>query len=228
MSKKRINIYPNPKNVLIKVTQQEWSELFSIWVTKKDGTRVQLFTDQEEGAGYERRARQNVSVGTIVSAGHKVSGVLKGDVAVIDYLVTGQDDALVGIHGGNRLVSIPAHTTYHTEDSAPMIDGRKTYVAGDFDYLSTLLGVVRMGKLMAFHPYVFLEYENPEKLAVENTGMMKVVKDDVCIRKVLSAHPDSGYFEGNKVLVKEADFVSRWIDKKEISVVFEQDILGVL
>jgi hypothetical protein len=224
MAKEMRQIVVHPKRVLIKITQDEWNELFSIWVTRADGSRVQLFTDVEEEEGFERRFRQNVSVGTVLAAGDMVKGVMKGDIAIIDYMVTGSDDAFVGVHNGNRVVSVMAHTTYHEKDSAPMLDGRKTWKKGDIDFLSTLLGVVRMGKLKAFHPYVFLKYENPKKLAVSDAGMHEFI-DEICEREVISAHPDSGFIDGDRVLVKEADLVSRWIDKNEISVVFEQDIL---
>ena len=220
-----LNLVVHPKRVLIKITQSEWNNLFSIYITRHDGSRVQLFSDVEVEEGYERRFKQNVSVGTIVAAGTEVVGVMKGDIAIIDYLVTGNDDSLVGYQNGNRLVSIRAHTTYHKSDSTPMLDGRKTWKKGDYDFLSTLLGVVRMGKIKAFHPYVFLKYEKATRLAVDQGGLMKVEVDNVCTREVISAHPSSGYSDGDKVVIKESDLFSRFIDNKEVSVVFEQDIL---
>ena len=221
----KLNLFVHPKRVLIKITQDEWNNLFSIWITRHDGARVQLFTDVEEEQGYERRFKQIVSVGTILAAGNQVSGIMKGDVAIIDYMVTGGDDNLVGVQGGHRIVSILAHSTYHEKDSKPMLDGRKTWKKGDFDHLSTLLGVVRMGKIKAFHPYVFLKYEPPYRMEVTDGGMMMPVHDGVCEREVISAHPDSGLVDGDRVMVKEADLFSRFIDKKEISVIFESDVL---
>lgn len=220
----KTTILVHPKRVLIKVTVSEWNELFSIWVTRHDGSRIQLFTDVEEEHGYERRFRQNVSVGTIVAIGDSVNGILKGDIAIIDYVVTGGDDAFVGIHNGSRMVAIRANSTYHEKNSSPMLDGRLAWKKGDFDFLGTLLGVVRMGKVKAIRPYVFLKYENPKRLEVSEAGIREV-SDEIVEREVISAHPDSGFVDGDKVLVKEADLVSRWIDKKEISVVFENDIL---
>lgn len=220
-----MNILVHPKRVLIKITQSEWNNLFSVWVTRDDGSRIQLFSDVEEEEGYERRFRQNVSVGNVVAAGTEVKGIMKGDVAIIDYLVTANDDALVGYQNGNRLVAIRAHTTYHETDSTPMLDGRKTWKKGDFDFLSTLLGVVRMGKIKAFHPYVFLKHEKATKLAVAKSGLLREETEDICTREVISAHPFSGYKDGDKVMIKESDLFSRYIDNKEVSIVFEQDIL---
>lgn len=216
---------PHPDKILIKITKDEWNDLFSVWITRHDGERVQLFKDTEEEAGYERRFRQNLSVGNIVGIGRNVKGVLKGDLAILDYLVTGNDESIVGFHYGNKMIVIPAFTTYHENDASPLIDGRKTYKKGDYDVLSPLLGVVRMGKLLPFRPYVFLKHENPSKMRVTESGLSIEEEDDICQREVIGAHKDSGYFDGDKVLLKEANLFTRVIDGKEISVIFEEDIL---
>jgi hypothetical protein len=230
--KKMLMMEVHPKNVLIKITQSEWNDLFSIWITQKDGNKVQLFSDVEEPEDYERRFRQNVSVGNIISVGSKVKGLLKGDIAVIDYLVTANHDSMVGIQFGNRIVSIKADTTYHTFDSPPQIDGRKTYKEGDYEEISPLLGFVRMGKLYARSPYVFLKFEDPTKIAINKSGMMIEKEDTICTREVIAASPDTDYKEGDRVLIKESDLFSRFIEndkgRKEISVIFQNDILGLL
>jgi hypothetical protein len=223
-TKQKVNIEPHPLRVLIKITQHEWSSLFSVKVRRNDGTEVDLFTDLEEQEGFERKFQQNVSVGTIVAAGTKVTGILKGDVAIIDYLVTGSDDSMVGTVNGNRLVSIIAQTTYHTESALPYVDGKKAWVEGDYDTVSPLLGVVRMGKLIARRPYVFLKYESASQIKVAESGAMYEETEPICTREVLSAHPDSGYKEGDKVVLKEANLFFRLIDGKTISVIFEEDI----
>lgn len=229
MAKKQMMaIEPHPDRILIKITQSEWSNMFSVWVRRNDGSKVQLFTDVEEDQSFDRRFQQNVSVGTIVAAGTRVEGILKGDVAIIDYLVTGGDDSLVGVTGGNRLVSITAKTTYHTEDALPYLDGRKAWVTGDYDDISKLLGVVRLGKLISMRPYIFLKYEPAQKMEVSEGGVIHETSEPICKREILAAHPDSGYKEGDMVMIKEADLFERTIDNKIISVIFEQDIIAVM
>jgi hypothetical protein len=225
MAKERVLLVPHPDKVLIKITKDEWNDLFSIWITRHDGQRVQLFTDTEETAGYERRFRQNLSVGNIIAAGRNVSGVLKGDIAIIDYLVTGNDESLVGFHNGNKLIVIPAFTTYHDKDAAPLIDGKKTYKKGDYNVLSPLIGVVRMGKIIPFQPYLFLKYEDPNRMVVSKSGLKIEKTDDICQREVIGASSKSIYKDGDKILINEANLFSRFIDKKEISVIFEEDVL---
>ncbi len=225
MAKEKVQLVPHPDKVLIKITKDEWNDLFSIWVTRADGQRVQLFTDVEEDKGQERRFKQNLSVGNVLAVGSNVKGLLKGDIAIIDYLVTANDESIVGFHYENKLIVVNAITTYHDKDSTPMIDGRKTYKKGDYDILSPILGVVRMGKLIPFRPYVFLKWEDPTKMYVSPAGLKIEREDDICQREVIGAHPDSGYADGDKVLIKEGMLFSRFIDKKEISVIFEEDIL---
>lgn len=226
--KKMMGIFASPKNILIKIPKHEWNNIFSVWITRHDGSREKLFKEVEAEAGYEARFKQNVSVGNIIAAGHEVAGIMKGDIAVIDYLVTGQDDSLIGYQDGHRIVSIRAKTTYHDSDSTPMINGRKTWVRGDYDFLSPFLGVVRMGKVIAREPYVFLKYEEPERLAVSESGMLNMREDYVCIREIISAHPSTGFKDGDKVYVKASDLFERTINNAHMSVVFDSDIQGVL
>jgi len=228
MKKEKLEITVHPERVMIKITQGEWDALFTVNVRRADGSVVSLFTDVEESEGFEGRLQQNLSVGAIVAAGSKVEGILKGDIAIIDYLVTGNDDNLIGVTNGKRLIAIPAKTTYHTDDAAPFVDGKKAWVKGDYDTVSPLLGVVRMGKLIARRPYVFLSYESASQLKVAKTGMMYEETEPICTREVLSAHPDSGMKEGDKVKLREADLFFRHIAGKTISVIFEEDIICVV
>lgn len=223
-----MQIIPHPDKVLIKVTKANWNSLFSKYVVNRIGKKVELFTDIEEDEGYENRFRQNVSVGLVVAVGTKVTGILQGDMAIIDYAVTGNNDALVGFVNGDRLISIDAVTTYHTEDATPQMNGRLAYVKDDFDNLSKLLGVVRMGKLISFSPYVFLQHENPNKLSVSKDGLMHEKKEVMCRRKVLASGKGSICKEDDTILIKEEDLFSRVIDGKEVSVIFEQDIIMVV
>lgn len=221
-----MSFYPHPDRVLIKITAAQLGEMFSVWIRRNDGTKVQLFTDMPEEEGMNRRFQQNVSVGTVLAPGQNVLGMLKGDVAIIDYLVTGSDDNLVGFHFGNKLVAVVAKTTYHIESSPPYPDGRRAWVTGDIDVLSPLIGYIRMGKIYACHPYVILKHENKSKMNVSEGGAIHESTDNLCTREVIAAHPGSGYTDGDKVMLKEADLFGRMVDNKEISVIFETDIIA--
>lgn len=228
MQKERINLKIHPNRILIKITADQLGDMFSIWIRRDDGKKVQLFTDVEAQEGFEKRFQQNVSVGTIVAVGSNVKGMLKGDIAIIDYLVTGDDSCLIGFQNGHKMVAIIAKTTYHTKSSPPYQDGRRAWVVGDFDTLSPLLGYIRMGKITACNPYVFLKHESASKMKVSESGeIQEAITEILCVREVIAAHPDSGYKDGDKVILKETDLFSRVVDDKEISVIYEKDILAI-
>lgn len=226
-AKEYVVVTPNPDKVLILITKTNWNSIFSKWIKTKKGKDVELFTDIPEDDGYERRFQQNVSVGKVIGTGANVTGVKVGDMAIIDYLVTGNNDYTVGFVNGDRIVAVDAVTTYHEEDSVPNMQGRNAYVVGDYDNLSPLYGVVREKKLIPRNPYVFLVYENPLKLSVSDAGLQYEEMDKVCTRKVLSSHEESICEDGDTVVIKELDLFERIVDNKILSIIFEQEIIAV-
>jgi hypothetical protein len=226
MQKEKVIITPHPDKVLIKITHAEWHALFSVWIKRSDGSKVQLFTDVEEEEGYEGRFKQNLSVGNIVAVGSNVKGPLKGDIAIIDYMVTGTHDSVIGFHNGAKIISIDAFSTYHDSDSPEQLGGRRAWIKGDFNVVSKLLGLVREKKLIALRPYIFLTYEPTQRLSVSESGLAMETNDKLLTREVLAAHPDTGYSDGEKVLIGDDDLFTRVIDGKQISVVMERDIIA--
>ena len=229
MGKEILTIIPNPNKVLIKITKGNWNSVFSKYIKDKNGKEVELFIDIEEASGFERRFQQNVSIGKVVAVGTNVAGVLPGDMAIIDYVVTGTDDYTVGFINGERMVCIDAETKYHTEDSVPNLNGMNTYNKGDFDEISLLYGIVRDKKAYSRTPYVFLVHENPLKLRATASGSIFEEMETMCTRTVLASNEGSICKEWDRVVVKESDITERITsDNKTISVVFEQDLIAVL
>lgn len=223
--KKRTLFIPHPTKVLIKITRKQFSDLFSKWITREDGSKCQLFMEMEESDGYDRKFTQNVSVGTVVAVGEKVEGILPGDMAIIDYLVSVGSDALIGFVNNDMLVSVNAKTTYHTSDALPNVDGRKAFVKGDYDDLSPLMGVVRDGKAVAFSPYMMLVHKTNKIMIALPNGRLVEKQETISEREILSASTQSGYKDGDTIVLKELDLFERTIDNKTISICFEGDIL---
>lgn len=228
MSTEKIIIKPNPDKILIQIPKFSWNSLFSKYVKDASGKEIELFIDIEEYTGFERRFQQNVSIGKVVAVGANVKGVLPGDMAIIDYIVTGTDDYTVGFVNGDRFVCIDAETTYHTENSVPNMNGMNTYNKGDFDEISLLYGIVRNKIVISRKPYVFLVHENPLKLQVGKTGTIYEEMEKTCIRTVLANNQSSICKQGDRVVVSESDITERIIDNHTLSVVFEQDLIAVL
>lgn len=226
MIKRKLNFEPHPLRVLIKCTKQSFEEIFYKWITRDDGTKVQLFSSVESQEGFDNRFTQNVSAGMIVAVGMAVENIFNSDIAILDYLVYNDNDALIGFVNGDRMVSLPAKTTYHDTDAPPSINMRKAYIKGDYDEVSKILGVIRNDKLLSFSPYVFLEHKENKIMKVNAFGLINEEVEYIAIREVLSAPESSGYKDGDKIFLKEEDLFFRNISGKMISVCFEKDILG--
>lgn len=228
MTKEKLVIVPNPDKVLIKIPKASWNSLFSKYVKDANGKDVELFIDIQEASGFERRFQQNTSVGMVVATGENVEGVKPGDMAIIDYIVTGGEDNLVGYVNGEMIVAINGNTKYHTEDSVPNLNGMNTYKKGDFDEISLLYGIVRNKVAYSREPYVFLIHENPLRSVIDEDGKMKQVMDDFVTRTVLASNESSVAKQGDKVRIKPDDIFERIVDNSTLSVCFEQDIIAVL
>lgn len=222
---KTLVIEPHPDRVLIKITKGAWDSLFYKEVVRNDGSKTKLFTSIEESEGYDKRYTQNVSVGYVIATGKNVKKIIPNDIAIIDYLTSNDNDNLVGFINGDRIMSIVAETTYHVKDAIPDLNGRKAFVKGDYDTISQILGVVRNNKIVAFTPYVFLAHKSNLILKVLANGRIDETKETISERELLSADISIPFKDGNKIILKEEDMFSRDIGGKEVSVMFERDIL---
>lgn len=223
---KQDSFVPHPDRVLINIKKQNWDELFYKWIDKDDGTRGKLFTALEANEGYDERFTQNVSIGHVVAIGSNIKGIFPGDVAILDYLVSNDNDTLVGVNAnGDKLVSIPFKTTYHDFDATPNIDGRKAFVKGDYDVVSPLMGVVRRSRVIAFPPFVFLVHKSNLIITKLPNGRELAVPERISEREILAAPASSEFKGGDTILIKEIDMFSRFIDGKELSVCFHEEII---
>lgn len=225
-AKEKISMEPHPDNILVRISKAAWDELFFKRIIRDDGKEVDLFTRVEEKEGYDGRFAQNVSVGHIVAVGVNVKNVFLSDIAILDYLVSNNNDMTIGFFNGDKIVSMKAVTTYHDKPSRLNQNNRRAYNKGDIDVLSPLLGVVRKKEIIAFAPNVFIEHKSSTILLVSNTGVVMEQKEDVCTRKVISAAPDSDYQDGDVILVKDEDMMFRSVENKEIALAMDWEILA--
>lgn len=223
---RKLSILPAPDRILIKITRKQMDDLISKEIILDDGTKKRLFFEPIlHDPGYDRRYRQNVSVGEIIGVGDNVGGVKVGDVIILDYLVSADEtDDLVGFFNKDRVISILAETTYH-KDSAPIIHGHAGWIEGDFDNISRILGVVRGDNLIPFDPYVFLEYKSDLLKIVSIHGENIRSKESVYERTVLSVPEGCSYKSGDVIRIKNEDLFEREVNGHTISIAFKNDIL---
>ncbi len=228
MKKQQVVIKPNPNKILIKIPRANWNSLFSKWIKTPEGKEVELFIDIAEASGFDRKFQQNVSVGMVVAVGENVEGVIPGDMAIIDYIVTGSDDYTVGFVKGDRIVCVDAITTYHKEDSIVNLNGMNTYKEGDFDEISPLYGIVRNKVAYSREPYVFLFHEDPTKMVVSENGLSRQIVEEFCTRTVMASNEKSIAKAGDKIRCNSNDITERIVNNCTLSVIFQQDIIAVL
>lgn len=222
---KKLSIIPAPDRLLIKITKKQIDDLISKEIIKEDGTKARLFFEPIlHDPGYEAKFRQNVSVGEVIGVGGKIRGVLTGDVVILDYLVSSDDDDVVGFFNGDKIISILGNTTYH-DTSAPIIHGHAGWVKGDYDNISRILGVVRGDNLVPFDPYIFLEYKSDLLKIISIHGDKMRSQDKVYERTVLSSPENSEYKCGDIIRIKNQDIFERDVNGSKISIAFKNDIL---
>lgn len=221
----KIIFTPHPNKVLIKISKEQLENICSKIITRDDGTKARLFSEPEYEEGFDRRYQQNVSAGTVVAVGSNVKSVRPSDVVILDYLATNNIDILIGAVKGDKLICVNVDTTYHQNSAPPLLNGRRAWVKGDYDYLSPIYGVIRNGKMIAFDPYIFLVYRTNKIVKVLANGQVLETKEDLSEREVLSAPPGNAFRDGDVILVKEADLTDREVNHRKISVIFKNDII---
>lgn len=222
---KKLSIIPAPDRLLIKITRKQIDDLISKEITLDDGTKKRLFFEPIlHDAKYDASYRQNVSIAQVIGVGDNLSGVIVGDVVILDYLATNEDDDLVGFVDKDKVISILCKTTYH-ENSAPIIHGHAGWVKGDFDNISRILGVVRGDKLIPFDPYIFLEYQSDALKIISIHGDPMRSQEKIYKRTVLSSAVGCEYKFGDVIKIKGTDLFERDVNGNKISICFRQDVL---
>lgn len=223
----RLYIEPYPTKVLIEITLSQLESLTSRWIIRDDGKRVKLFTEPQFDKGYDRRFMQNVSIGKVIGVGDWVEEIFVGDIVIIDYLVTNDDDVLIGYFKNNQVVCVEAKSTYHTDDALPAQNGRKAWVKGDHDVMSPILGVIRENEAISFDPHIFLENKVTNLVMVMHNGELREAKEDITTRIVISAPEGTGIRPGDEVTVKDIDIFTREIHGKEMVIIFKEDVKAI-
>lgn len=244
------NMIVPPRKVMVRIKKEDRESLFSKWIVKDDGQKVQLFiTVDAEDKSDERRSSLFVSMGVIEGMGSEVTGIEIGDTALLDYLTDNSDDNIVQFDkNGDKLIIIDAITTFHDKDEWTYANREKVYdqkknqwfpknnrdrlvyKKGDMDEVSPLLGVISGDKLMSRQPYAFIEHLSNEISKVSSAGLLYTEKQQVFRRKLLSADSESikkyNLNLDEEVLVKDEDvFDVKLENGQTVQCIMDSDIL---
>lgn len=225
----------NPDSIMIKINKSDNEALYSKWIVRNDGSKVQLFLRPEPESHSITRSAVFVSMGEVVQCGSNIEGVKEGDISLLDYTVDNfVDNVLYFDEDGNKYIVIEGSTSFHEEDYIIYAD-RTTpkdtivYKKGDLNVPSPLLGVIRGEELIARAPYVFVEHQDSEVSKVSNAGIMFTEKLEIMEREILSVSERSstkyGIGKGQKVLVKDMDIFDVKTPTGTIQCIMDCDVL---
>jgi hypothetical protein len=225
MKKDILEIHPAPDRVLIKITDEQIESLTSRCIVRDDGTKVKLFTRPAYSKGFDQKFTQNVSIGTALAVGELVTKIVPGDLCIVDYLVTNDLDVFVGYFRNSLVAAVKADTILHEDDATPAHNGRRAWVKGDYDTISPILGVIRDNEIVAFDPYIFLEIKKDVIIKVLANGKLVETPDPIATRTVIAAPVNYALNPGDEIITKSESLFGRYINNKELSVIFKDDVL---
>lgn len=225
-----------PENsVMIKMKKSDRESLFSKWIIRDDGSKVQLFIQSPPNKMDANRSEVFVSIGEITQIGENVKGLMEGDKAILDYTVDNfTDNVLYYDDEGDKYIVIEGTSTFHIGDTwayANRFSPKDNLVSkkNDPDISSPLLGIIRGNKLMARQPYVFIDHRKNVIDKETFSGIIFSEREEIMERQVLSVSEESrnkyGIKEGQKIVVKDEDIFDIKLTDSKIQCILDSDVL---
>ena len=107
----------HPDNLIIKITKESRDAVFTKKIKRDDGSVVELFMyNPTMGSDNESHSKRFVASGIVVGVGKNVKNVKLDDIAILDYKVDNNDDAIVGYDGQDKLVVASSITKYSEKE----------------------------------------------------------------------------------------------------------------
>lgn len=226
-----------PECIMIKIKEEDTQSLYTKWIVRNDGTKVQLFIQSEPDKNSTQRSKIFVSLAEVVQVGENVTGVEEQDIAILDYTVDNDlDNVLYYDEEKNKFIVVQATTILHKFDQwayATRQSPRDVLVAkiGDIETFSPVLGLIRGDKLIARFPYVFLNHESTKVDKISESGILYTEEQQILERKVLSVSKESELRhsiikEGKTVIVQDIDVFSVQLKDSKIDCIIDSEIMA--
>jgi hypothetical protein len=220
-------------NIIVKITKQQWNDLFVKKIKRDDGTYADLFLNVESGKDDDRRFTLNIQSAEVVSVSAAVKDVFPGDIALIEHTVSTDDSSLIEKNDDYELRCINAITTVHEKDEVAYANRRspkpKDQViakAGDYDQISPLLGVIRHERIIARSPYIFLHHESNIISKVSASGLLYEETQMIYERMVL-ASAEEEIRGGDILILRDFDVFHVKAEGRKMDVIFSKDALAI-
>lgn len=219
-------LIPHRNKIIVRIYFADRWHLFNQTIKRGDGTALVFakaieLDDERLDAAYA----QNVSVGEVIAVGKNLADRLRvGDIAIIDYLVDNDRDAVVSLSNEYKDVVVWANCLYHEADAPKEANGRRAFYKGEYKRIGQVFGAVRGDSLIAIEPYLFLEHESNVINVFSKVNLFFEETVSVIERKVLASYPGANAQEGEYIVVQDCDIFERVIDNKVVSTIFNIDV----
>lgn len=224
-----------PDCVMVKINVEDRDSLYSKWIVRNDGTKVQLFIQPEPNKNSTQRSKVFVNIAEVVQVGSDVTGIKENDLAILDYTVDNDiDNVLYFDEDKNKYIVVNARTILHEYNEwayGTRQSPRDVIVSakGDIQTFSPILGILRSNKLIARFPHVFLEHKNTAVIKKSMFGITYTDHEDILERKVLSVSDESkkryGIKENQLVVIKDIDMFDVKLKEGSIQCVLDSDVI---
>lgn len=225
-----------PDCVMVKISAEDREKLYTKWVVRNDGSKVQLFIQPDYSNDVTQRSKIFVNVAEVVQIGSSVKGIEIGDTAILDYTIDNDvDNVLYYDDDKNKFIVVQATTILHQYDEWAYATRKsprdvKVSAKGDIQTVSPILGLIRKDKLIARFPYIFLEHL-PTVVKKESAlvGIVYEEHEFILERKILSVSPESekryGMKENQKVILQDPDMFDINLGEGKIQAVIDNDVM---
>lgn len=222
--------------VLVRISKDDRNANTEREIITNTGERIRFFIRHAPDSIAEQKDNNELSVrvGCIIGVSDGVSGLKKGDIAILDYTIDIDEQYFVTMDNGDKIVAVPCATTLCKEELIATSADEKylernviVQKPGDVEQLSLLLGIVRGTKFIPNNHYLFCEPQVPVQQSL--ILFSSPVKQETSVqRKVLFAGKQSGFKAGQFIVaIKDSNFTVNIADRR-FEIIPVTDVLAIL
>lgn len=223
-----------PHDVLINISEADRDMLFNKRLKTPGGELLTtICIDIQNEFGTDPAFSQDVNIAKVECVGSDVTGIGKGDLVIIDYLVDTTDDFIIEEIWTGKICVLDSRTEYYT-DTKKVPANRNTkvatfvYKAGEMKSYSLIIAIIKGNIVIPNSQYIFMAHEKPKQLKQVLGETIQEPDKNIVERKVLFTYLGCKIEAGLTALV-ESDFIfQRRIGENVFDVCFHSDIIGFI
>jgi hypothetical protein len=230
-----VNEFKVPR-LLVRIAKEDRTAMSEKNIRTNDGSMKTLYLNMAKKAAADQEDENKLAVryGTVIGMSEGVSGYKRGDIAILDYKVDVDEEYLVSIENGDKIVSVPCMTTFCKDEIiATTYDKRfieRNVIVqkpGEVEHFSMVFGIVRQNQFLPNPHYVFCapRVERPQSLIVFSGSAPEKTHIQ---RTVIYAHKQTGLKSGDEILAIAESNMPLNITGRYFEIISSNEILAVV